>query len=287
MLFMCLSAIFFSSMNALAKLSAGEFGIAQILFFRMAAGLLPAAVFLAMRGGFKRLRTRYPLRHVARSAFGLAAMGLFFQAFALMPLAQAVAISFSLPLFVAVLSMPLLKEPVRMREIAAVCIGFAGVLVVVQPGAGAFTLPALIALSASLLNAVAHLTVRQLTGTDDSAAVVFYFSLAGAVMSAGLLALDWRTPNAADLAILCAVGVCGGIGQCFLVQAYSNGRAAFVAPFEYTNLLWSASFAYLIWGERPGPVTWAGAAIVALSTLYILITREPARAARRITEHEH
>jgi drug/metabolite transporter (DMT)-like permease len=264
-------------MNALAKLASAEFSAPQILFFRMVVGLAPAAVFVALRGGRAQLRTASPTQHLARAVFGLSALGLFFHAFAVMPLADAVAISFSLPLFVAALSRPLLGEGLTGREFLPILLGFGGVLLIVRPGLGAVTGPALIALAASFLNALAHVTVRRLSRTDDSATIVFYFTLVGAALSAVPAATIWQTPSMSDLGILCAVGLCGGVGQCFMVAAYSRSRAGLVAPFEYTNLLWSAGFAFALWGERPDALTWVGAAVVAASTLYLVRVQERPR----------
>src|SRR5688572_2447194 len=174
---MLLSVGIFSVMDALVKLLAQTYHPFQVAFFRGLCAMLPIGAMIAASGGTRLLATRHPLGHVLRSVVGVGALLLFFYAFAHMKLADVVAVSFAAPLFVTALSVPLLSEEVGWRRWTAVILGFAGVVLVVDPGGDVLNPVALVALAAAMFYALAVVTMRKLVATESNAAIVFYFSV--------------------------------------------------------------------------------------------------------------
>lgn len=276
---LCLVAAigFFAAMDAMIKSVAGTYPTFQIVFFRSLFALLPLGVVVAREGGLRVLRTGRPLGHVARSAVGLAAMFCFFASFAHMPLADVYAIVFAGPLFLTALAVPLLGERVGWRRWTAVAVGFAGVLVVLRPGAGMLSGAALVCLLGSFLYALAMIMIRLLGRTESTATMVVYFTLTGTLAGAVGMIPDWVTPRgAADLGLLAAIGVAGGIAQLLMTSAFRMTPASTLAPFEYTALVWGVGFGWALFGEWPDAAVFLGAAIVAASGLYI-VRRETVR----------
>jgi len=271
------TAVFlFSLLNVEVKLLAETYAITQIAFFRNLFALPVAITMVMAHGGPAILRTRHPLGHVWRSLIGLSTMFLIFWSFDLLPLAEATAIWFSGPLFLTVLSVPLLGEKVGVHRWSAVVVGFIGVLVMLRPGSATFQLAALVPLCAAFGYALAMIAVRQLTRWDPTATVVFYFTVCATLFSGLLAPLDWRWPDLSDFLLLAATGLTGGVAQHFLTSAYSKAPAALIGAFNYVNLIFATLFGYLIWGEQLGPTLLLGAGIIMASGLYI-IYREAVR----------
>ena len=202
---------------------------------------------------------------------GFGAMICFFTAFALMPLADVVAISLSAPIFITALSVPLLAERVGPRRWAAVTVGFVGVLIMVRPSAAVISEPAVfLPLAGAVLYALALIAMRKLGATERAPTTVFYFTLACTAMSALAQPFVWRTPDLAGFTLLVCVGLLGGSAQLLMTQALRLAPAAVVAPFDYSALVFSIGYGFLFWGEVPDWMLLAGAVIVVASGLYIL-----------------
>nr|WP_247886971.1 DMT family transporter [Azospirillum sp. SYSU D00513] len=268
---MMLGSVFFLSiMNALVKIVAEHHPVNQVAFFRSAFALIPALIAIRLHGSWAELRTDHPLGHVKRSAMGLMSMLLVFLSFSLLPLGEAVAMTFSAPLFLTALSVPLLGEKVGLHRWSAVLVGFAGVLVMVRPDGEIVNLGALAALGAALTQAFAMIAIRQMSRTEAPNTIVFHFTAICTLVTALTLPFGWVTPTPADLALLVTTGLVGGCAQLCLTRAYSLAPAAAVAPFTYVSLLWAVLFGWFLWQEVPTVHMMAGAALVSASGLYIL-----------------
>lgn len=267
---MVLSVGVFVSMDAVVKhLALAGFPTLQILFFRSVFAFFPIMVLVMMQGGPRTLATRRPFGHLVRALIGMTAMGSFFYAYKELPLSDAVAISFAAPIFMTALSVPLLKEPVGIRRWTAVLIGFVGVVVMVRP-TGDVQTASIIVLFGTAFYALAMITVRRLSATESSAAIVFYFTIAGTVLTGVLLPWNWVTPDATALLMLAGVGLLGGIAQILMTTAIKAAPIAVLAPFEYTALVWAAGFDIVFWGLFPAVNTLWGAGVVAATGLYIV-----------------
>jgi drug/metabolite transporter (DMT)-like permease len=267
---MLLCVLIFGVMDALVKLAAEQQPIGQIIFFRNIFAFIPLYFFIHRAGGWAILRTRYVTQHIVRAATGIVSMALIFYAFAVMQLADVVAIGLSAPIFLTALSVPLLGEQVGWRRWSAVAAGFVGILVITRPGSGIFGPIALLPLTSAALYAVAMIQVRKVSIREPAATMSFYFTLAAAVLSAASLPWQWVTPSPIMLVCLIVIGILGGLAQMALTEAYRLAPVSLVAPFEYTALLAAAVLGYAIWGQIPDRFVWLGAAVVVASGLYIL-----------------
>ncbi len=273
-LYMIGSVFVFSVINALVKWEAERYPLAEAVFFRCAFSLVPCFMLLVTSGGFRLLRTQRLGEHVGRGLMQFVSMMSIFAAFGMMPLADAVAISFSSPLFLTILSIPLLGEQVGRHRWTAVLVGFGGVLLMVHAHGGlrgGFASPgAALALISAAIGASVTIAVRRMTLTEASPTLVTYQALVTTILSAMLLPLAWTTPRWQDALIMASIGLCSGIGQFWWTQAYRFAPAAVAAPFSYLSMIWALLLGYLIWGDVPTPALIGGGLVVAASGLYIL-----------------
>ena len=272
-----LAVSFFAVVHVLVKKLGETYPVAQMMFFRSAFALLPAmAMVMRHPRGLGVLRSASPLGHVARSGFGIFAMATTFAAFQYIPAADVVAINFAAPIFVTALSVPLLGEGVGWRRWLAVVAGFAGVMVMLQPGAmlgapgGDTALGSALALASAVAYAGVVIAIRQVSRVDAGEAIVFFYMAIVAIATLPTLPFLWVAPaSALDLAMLVALGVVGGIAQVFLTRGYEVAPPAAVMPFEYASLLATALLAWAFWGELPTSAGIAGGAIVIASGLFL------------------
>ncbi len=261
-----------AGLAALVKWCSGRgVPVLEIIFFRNFFAFVPVLAYVWRTSGFGVLKTRRPLGHLTRSTMGLTGMVCGFTAVGLLPLTQSTALSFSAPLFMTALSALVLREPVGRHRWAAVAIGFVGVLIMVHPDPTRMvSVGTAFALVAAVGTAGAMTAIREIGRTEPGPTIVFYFTLAGAVLGLASLPFGWVIPDKATLALLVAAGLVGGVGQLFLTEALRRAPVAVVAPFDYTQLVWASLLGFLVWGETPKWTTLAGAAVVAASGLYIL-----------------
>jgi drug/metabolite transporter (DMT)-like permease len=268
--FIVISTLLFAVLWVVVKLLSPRYSVYELTFFRNFFAIIPAVLMLVHYGDFGVLRVKRISGHVWRAVLGITAMMLGFASYTLMPLANAVAISFMSPLVITALSVPLLGEKVGPWRWSAVVIGFVGVLVIVNPGEGFLTTGALVAIGGAAVTALAMITIRQLNRTDKPVAIVFYFALFATLFSALPLPFVWVTPQGWDWALLIGAGLSGGFGQHFMTRAFALAPAAVVSPFNYVSLIWSTLAGWLFWGDLPASNVFFGAAIVIASGLVIL-----------------
>jgi len=278
-----LAAVFLDSIvDAATKWLGQTYAPVQIVLLGQLFALVPIAVFVWRSGGLAALRTRRPFAHALRGGLLFASMLLFTMGLRGLPLAEAIAVSFTMPLFITALSGPLLGEPVGVRRWAAVAVGFAGALVMVRPGTEAFRPDALLVLTSALMFALAMLLTRRLARTETSVALVTHSTVIAGLASLPFATLAWQAPSAGDLGLFALVGIGGGSAAYLLVIAYRNAPAAVVAPFDYSSLIWASVFGWMLWRDSPEPAVWIGAAIVASAGVYI--TRREMALGRRARE---
>ncbi|MBM3556015.1 MAG: DMT family transporter [Alphaproteobacteria bacterium] len=258
-----------SIMDACIKQAAKDFSTVQIIFFRLTVGFVPIGIYLTSAGGIGQLRTRRIGAHALRAAMGLAAMGGFFYAFAVLPLADVVAIGFAAPILVTALSVVLLGDKVGPRRWAAVVVGFAGVALMIRPG-GEVGWGGAITFAATICYALVIVFVRGLSRTETSGAIVFYYTLFATLAASAAVPFVWRAPDLHGLVLLIAIGLLGGTGQILVTRSLALAPPAVVVPFDYTAMLWAAGLGWVFFDELPEAWTWAGAALVTASGLYIL-----------------
>ena len=258
-------------MDTCAKLLGEGYAISQIILARNGVGVLAVIVFVVVRGGgFSLLRPQLPGLLILRIGASVSAAFLFFTSLRYLPLADAFAIAFASPLFITALSVPFLGEHVGIRRWAAVIIGFIGVLIIVQPGAGTFRVEGLLALGAAFFHAVVMLLGRKMTRSMTTSAIMFWSSLGAVLVTLTLMPSQWQTPNTYDLGVFVVMGVVGTAGMALITQGYRYAPAAVIAPFDYSSLLWAVMFGWIFWRDIPEAHVWSGAAILIACGLYIL-----------------
>lgn len=268
-----LSMMAVSIMFASVKwLSEHGVNIIETLFYRQMLGMPIALAGVMMGPGLAALKTQNLGGHISRAMLGSMGMVMNFGGYILLPLAEATTIGFAMPIFATVLSVVLLRERPGVHRWAAVTIGFLGVLVIVGPGhhAGVNTLGIAIAVGAAVVTACISLLLRQLSQKEHSTVIVFYFTLLPLPFLG--LAMLWfgQAHDPATWAMLIVLGSIGGIAQLLMTAALRWGPVSLVLPMDYSSLLWSTLLGWLVWQTWPGNSTWAGAAIIASSSLYIL-----------------
>lgn len=276
---MIASMLCFALVDVIAKYLIGDYPPNEISFFRLMVGLVPAFGYL--RAGKREIsRSMFATKrtggHVVCAVLALASMALFFGGLRYIQLAEAVALNYTEAIFVILLAAPLLHERLRAKDLGVALVAFTGVVLILQPSTSGFSWygPTLI-LASALLGAGWVIQIKRLSRTDDSALIVFYFTLYGAAISGASLPWGWKTPDMVDLFLLCSIGVLGSIGQILMATALKTGGAAELAPFNYTTVLWATLFGYLLWDEHVGSIAAVGIALVILGSLYLALEKKP------------
>lgn len=265
-------------MDACAKFLGSGYAVSQIILARNGIGAVAVLIFvLASGAGLAALRPQRPLLLALRTLVNLGAAYFFFTGLRYLPLADAFAIAFAAPLFITALSVPVLGEHVGLRRWGAVIFGFAGVVVVVQPGTDSFRLEALLPLAAALSYAVAMLIGRIMTRDMSTASIMFWPSLGATIAMGFLMPLQWQTPTLPDAGLFVFMGLIGTAGMALITQGYRHAPAAVIAPFDYSVLVWGVIIGWVVFRDIPTPNVWIGAAMLIASGLYILHreTRKP------------
>lgn len=245
--------------------------VVESLFYRQIGSAICASVWVAMGPGFETLRTRRVWAHVTRMGVGLTAMYLNFLAMTLLPLAEATAIGFSVPIFSVVLAALVLGEPTGKWRWGAVLVGLFGVIVVVQPGDGHVPMDGgAIALLAALLTAAVTIVIRRLGATEAAATTVFWFAVSSLVPLALLMPWFAGAHDGKTWAIIVGLSLAGGIAQLTLTGALRLAPVALVMPMDYTSLVWATFLGIILFGQLPSHWTWIGAPVIIASGLVIL-----------------
>lgn len=263
----------FSSQDTLSKMLVVDYSSIEIAWFRYMVNTLILIPFL-LRSRGRLLATGMPWLQTARAAAVLGSSVVFMVALGLLPIADATAINFVSPLLVTALSIPLLGEKVGPRRWIAVVVGFAGVLVIVRPGSGAFGWAALLPLLSASFWAMGLVLTRRMSATESGMTTLAYSTFLAAIALTAALPFVWRTPNAHALLWLLVIGVISVVGQYLMIVGYSRAAASALAPLTYTQMIWSTTLGYLVFGAVPGLFTWAGGAIIVASGLYVLHRRQ-------------
>jgi drug/metabolite transporter (DMT)-like permease len=259
------AALMFASMGGLIRLASVQLPNEQVVFFRNLFGLLVLLPVLWQRGERIVLKTGHPGLHLARSLFGLAAMYCFFYALSVLPLANAVLLNFTAPLFIPFVAMLWLGERVGPRIWAAILIGFGGIVLILSPGSGLYVRGAWIGLASGAFAAVAMVSLRKLSGTEPALRVVVYYGVICTAVSLLPALWAWQPVAPRQLALLAGAGTFATLGQYLLSRGYGCAPAAQIGPFTYTSVVFAAFYGWMFWREIPGWTTAAGTLLVAIA----------------------
>ena len=268
---MLLAAALFGLMDTGLKLLSPHYPAMEVAALRALSSLPLVIAYVAWRGAFGTLlRVRWPL-HLLRGVLGIAMLSSFAFALRHLPLAEAYSIFFVAPLLITLLSGPLLGERVGLARWIAIAVGLLGVVVVLRPtGTGMFTWASLAVLFATACYSVSAITVRIVGRTDSTESQVFWL-MAMIGIGATLLALpEWRSVRLADGWVLVGIAVTGFLGQLAITEAFRQGEASAIAPFEYSALAWGLAIDWLVWHTLPDRWMLVGAAIIVASGIYLV-----------------
>ena len=262
------STVGFGLMALAIKYAARSLPTAEIAFFRNAFGLLVLLPILLH--GRSPLRTKQLPRYLLRSAIGVGSMLSGFWAIGHLPLSQAIALSYSTPLFVTIAAVVWLGEIVRNRRWAAILVGFAGVLVIVRPGTSGFTAGSLVALLGAVLSALVAIQIKQLSRIDHPDTIVFWTYVFWVPMSLLTALLSgWHAPPPATWGWLVATGFFGTIAQLLWTRALRMGDVSALQPISYMQLPMVALAGYFLFHEPVDRWTLIGAGVIFVANLYI------------------
>ena len=267
-------------MVVFVKLLGRDVPTVELVFFRAAIGLLVILPFV-IRAGRVAVATEHMGMHLLRALLTFASMMAFYFTFARLPLADATAMVFTMPLFLIVLAVLFLGERVRLRRTAATATGFLGVLIVLRPGGAALDPVMIVALTIGLTDAAVAVVVKKLAGTERPVTIIFYLSLFVLAFAAVPAFFYWRDPTWLELGLLASIGALTTFAQVFSIFAWRIGETTAVAPFIYAQLLLAALVGYLLFAEVPDVWTGVGAAVIAASTFYIMRREAKLKAAGR------
>lgn len=256
------------SIRALAdRLPAGD-----MAFYRAFFGLL-LLLPLVFGGGLARARRQLTTRRLPlfalRALLTYLAIASYFYALTKIAMAEAIALSITLPVFMTAMAAVVLGERVGLRRWSAVALGFAGAVVIVRPGFAVVSWAAMAALASAALYAAAGIAVKMLSRTEPPTRIVFYMNLFVALLAAAPVLVDFTAPGWSDLPYIVAIGATGTAAHFFQSNALKRADASFVAPFDFLRLPLGALCGYLIFGDRPGVWVWIGGAMIFASIFWI------------------
>ncbi len=280
-LMMVAASFLFAAMNAVIRLASEELNTLQIVFFRNLFGLafmLPWVV----RSRAGSLRTDRFRLYLVRSLLGVAAMGMWFWALTVLPLAEAVSLSFTTPLFVTVGAALVLREEVKARRWSATVVGFIGALIILRPGIEPLSLPTMVVVVSAMTMAASVLLIKTLSRTETPAAIVFYMGLFMTPLSLPPALAVWQWPSAEVWLLMALLGGFGTAGHLLFTGALRVTDASAVMPFDFIRLPFSALFGYWLFAQTADLWTWIGAGVIFAAGAYI--THREVRLGRRRVE---
>lgn len=284
------SVMIFIVMAAIIKSTAPHIPAGEAVFFRSLFAIPVILGWLWLRGDLSTgLQVNNPMGHFWRGLVGTTAMGFGFASLGFLPLPEVTAIGYAAPLLVVVFAAMFLGEEVRAFRLLAVALGMVGVLIILTPRLTLLqadvvsrteALGVMLVLISALFAALAQVHVRKLVQTEQTSAIVFFFSMTATGLSLLTLPFAWVMPMPQEAGLLVTAGIMGGFGQIFLTQAYRFADASVVAPFDYASMIFAVLIGYFVFDEVPTSQTLLGGGIVMLAGVAI-IWREHALGLKR------
>ncbi len=260
-LYITLAFFFVAVMSAFGKAATGV-SVGVLVLFQNGIALLIFAPW-ALRGGVASVKTKHPWLHVVRALAGLLSQALMFVAVKKIPLVNAVLLSNSAPLFIPLVTWLWLKEKIGTVVWLSLLVGFVGVIIVLRPSASLLSNPAaLLATSAALFSAFALVSVNQLSQTDPTKRILFYYFLISTIATAPFAIATWKAPTAGEWGLLAGIGVSMAASQLLIILAYQHATAARIAPFNYTVVIFSGAIGWVVWRNALTPLSLVGILLI-------------------------
>lgn len=260
--------------DAAAKWLTAGYPVSEVISLRGVLVVFMIVAIAARRRTMASLRVRNRRGQALRASLATVSSFAFIFGLSLLPLADATAATYTGPLFATALAAPILAERVGVARWLAVITGFAGMLLMLRPGASALNWAILLPAAAALFGALRDLVTRRISVTESSWSILLTSNLSvvavGFVLGVSTGASTWSVPSTFDLALMALSGLLLGTAHFLHIEAYRYAQASTVGPFRYTSLLWAVLIGFVVWGELPDTWVLAGAALVIASGLYVL-----------------
>lgn len=287
---LCAGIAIFSVQDLILKLLSGDYPLHQAMVLRSLTAIpFMLAITWGLDGTLATLMTRGWPAMLARGLLNFLAYTAYYLALAALPMATTVALYFSAPLIIVVLSVFLLKERVTANRWIAVLLGFGGVILMVRPGGALFDWAALLPIFCGFAYAMSMVLARIMGPRNTAAAMAFWGNIAFLICSLILSAIygtgnqtaaahpslafltrGWVAPTAFDALLMCSCGVIAAVGLTLLTHAYRIGQGSIVAPFEFTFAFWGIVWGWLFWRSLPDGLGWLGIAVIITAGVYVL-----------------
>ena len=272
-LYMLGAGFMFALMGALVRTVSTSLNNEMVVFFRNLFALLFMLPVLMTRRALPELKTQNFSSHLIRTVTGLSAMYCYFYALAHMKLAEAVVLSYTTPLFIPLIALVWLKEPVPRTVRVAVITGFAGVVFILRPGFGIFQTASVIALIAAVFASTAMVAIRSMSGSEPPGRIVFYYTVLSTILSAIPLTWAWEMPQGSIVPLLLLMGLVAVSGQLLMTRGYGAAPAGRVGPFIYGTVVFASLLGWIFWDEALDILSLIGAILICIAG--ITATRKP------------
>ncbi len=268
-LWMLVAMFLFIGMDASAKYLTADYPVPQIIWARFFFHLVVMAAIVWRRLPVIAV-TLSPRFQLLRGFAVLTTNAAITTSLLYIPLAEVEALGAASPLFVALLSVPFLKEPVGLRRMIGVAIGFVGVVIIIRPGMGIVHPASFLALVAAFLYAINQVTMRYLGGFDAPMTTVFFTAVIGTVVTSLIVPFVWIVPEPEGWAIMVLMGCLSLSGQYAVVRAFAAAPAAAVSPFNYSALVWAALFGWILFADIPDLATIIGSVVIVAGGIAVI-----------------
>ena len=271
-LFFMTAILVISVVDTICKLFTKELHAIQIVWGYFIGINLTLWVFFFLKGEkLSKLKiTDRPILQILRPAFLVCSISSLFVGLTYLPLAEATAIGFVAPLFITILSVPILQEKVGVHRWTAILIGFTGVIIIIRPGGEFWQFVSIMPLLGAIFFALFQIFTRLLSGTEKTFTTLFYTGLGGLGWSSILVPFVWVVPSQIHILVFLAIGTLGALAHLCMINAFDFAEASLLAPFNYTKLLWVTVFGYWVFDDIPSLDMWVGSGVIVSAGLYVL-----------------
>ncbi|MBT6272936.1 MAG: DMT family transporter [Chromatiales bacterium] len=257
--------------DAISKWMTGSYSVGEVMFYRSAFPVFLLGAILLRDDGVRSLLPKFPVANFTRAGLAAVTSCLVVASYAVLPLADALAIIFASPIFLTALSVPLLREQVGWRRWAAVLVGFLGVVIMVDPAGDVFRFGALIAVGAALASALRDVVTRRLGTGDSTTNILFYTTIATGLFGLTTVPfLNHGVPSWADCGLFFIAGLLVTAAHWLIIKSFQLAQASAVAPLRYLAIVYAAVLGFLVFDEIPGATQVTGAVVVVAAALYIV-----------------
>jgi drug/metabolite transporter (DMT)-like permease len=275
------SIVLYVIQDSIVKSLPNEMSTVQVIFFRSLFSFIPIFIFAHFEKQKAKpllhlLKTAFLKGHIIRALTMFCSLGCYLNACRYIPLADVYTLSYTSPLFMTLLAIPLLKEKASIRRCLAVAVGFLGVIIVLRPSGDCFQWAGFSAVFSGFFVAISAIWGRKLTFSDSNTLIVVMYAMVGLVISALILPFVWVTPNVDTLFMLLMIGITGGVAQYGFTHAYRLTPISIIAPFDYSGLIFAIPVGYWLWGDLPDIFSFMGMMIIIAAGLYTLVRESEA-----------